>query len=367
MNITEAHIHVERGVQRYNANVYDYFLPEDIDLILTKMQNRFIDSKFRRDKNDLGFQYDQGDLDDLESLIVSNFEIDSDQDFEREKAKIQLPYNYRYLIDAEGQGVKTCYSPSDPKYSLNSSENVTEYLYTLSFSDASLPQLENEAFKNLKMVFDSTTLFDINNFPSIAGGLPSTEDKYLVINLILGELRNSLLNINLKGVYWERYKDLYRPDSFILVSTSSSASDVTLSSGDTQNPSIVFALLSTNTLKVSTSTESLYKCKLRITNNDRKGQVLFDNAFSKSIPRSPVTTLAGKSLIVNVDKRFTVKRIYIDYIRIPQNISLSLGRGFELREQTHERICDLAIEYIKNIIEQPSYKETLSDNMLRSE
>jgi hypothetical protein len=366
MNVKEAHIHVERGLQRYNANVYDYFTPEDIDLVLTKSQNRFIDSKFRRDDTGEGFQYDQGDLDDVEALVISNYVTKSEQDFNLNIGKTYLPYNYRYLIDAIGQGYRTCKYPNETGYDRESILDTNEYVTTYDLTpDNFTSSSTGRVYKGLKLYFNNTKFYDIEDSTSLKEGLVSDEELFIFISEFLGKFYDNLPE-GVKGIYWEKYKGRVTKNSIIVVSDSPSVLNTVEFTGDDNLPSSADATEEINVIKTS-SLDFNYEAKLRITNNDRKSSLLYDNAYSKTISRSPITTISQEYLIVNYDKRFIVISTKIDYIRIPKYVSLSLGIGFELREHTHERICDLAIEYIKNIIEQPSYDSILKDNMLRNE
>jgi len=370
MNVKEAHIHVERGVQRYNANVYDYFLPQEIDLILTKMQNRFIDSKFRRDEKDLGFQYDQGDLDDIESLIVSGVEVPVFQDFSINKGRALFPYNYRHLIDIEGVGYRTCTEPTSSLYTRETTTNAIQYITKYNINPSTTPVSSiGTHYKDFKLSYNGEIIFDGNDYEELSDGLRSKEEFFLLQNLLLGKFYENLPS-EIKGIYWERYDNISELYTLIVVADFQPSGSTSYSVETVIGNVPGTTTFQGNTIgrdRFYTTNDSNYNCKLRIVNNDRKSTILRDNAFSKTISRSPVTTISETGVIINYDKRFIVNFINIDYIRIPSYINLSLGRGFALREHTHERICDLAIEYIKNIIEQPSYQTTLNDNMLRNE
>lgn len=364
MNVKESHIHVERGLQRYNANVYDYFQPDDLDLILTKMQNRFIDLKFRQDREGEGFSYDQGDLDDIEALIVEGYEIPVFQDVTRFKGKAVFPSNYRYLLDSESLVYKTCLEPNSINYDLLDTEESIEYLYSYSFSSTTLADSElSNPYDNLRITFNGSVIFDIANYPKFDSFIYSEDDLFMILNFLLGEL-NRDLPVGIKGIYWERYRDVSVPNSLIVVSDLdvlpqlsiiSNGNDIQLQAGITP----IVNNVSTNTGNTKVSN--------RLVRGDKRSKNLYNNAFTKTIARNPLCTESETSLTVNYNKRFIITQVSIDYIRIPRYISLSLDRGFETREHTHERICDLAIEYIKNIIEQPSYQTILKDNLLRNE
>jgi hypothetical protein len=55
-------------------------------------------------------------------------------------------------------------------------------------------------------------------------------------------------------------------------------------------------------------------------------------------------------------KKFILKNIYIDYLRIPRQISLSLLSDCELAEHTHQEIVDITVRNMVEAIESPRYQ-----------
>ena len=87
-------------MQKVAANRTRKFLPEEIDLALNKMVERFIDLRITR-KNNGAFSINQESVDSIRSLIVTNHITEAFIDGDRYKS--YLPPDYRNLIsDSSG-------------------------------------------------------------------------------------------------------------------------------------------------------------------------------------------------------------------------------------------------------------------------
>jgi len=352
MTAKEMHIGVEQGLQRHNSYVFDDFLPEEIDLVLNKVTKRFIDDKFRKDNVSKGFQPNQGNLDDIQFLIEKDVKLPAFLDFTNDKAYCVLPSNYLYLINNRSKINDNC-----KLVNFTEVEPFTEnYLvYTLKNSEN-----EENPYDEFKIIFNGVTIFDIDKY-LISQGLSVNEEKFVIKNLVIDEIRNNLPT-GVIGIYWERYRNSYYPDSFIVVTHTNPVNNRIII--DEEN--IEVELVAVEGLERSVL-PALKEVNNRLTKSENFSQVLYDNVFHRTIPRSPVSELSKNFLNVYFNKKFIVNSIVIDYVRNPQNISLYLNRSCELSESVHERIVDLAVEFIKNTIEQPSYDTKVKDNLLRGE
>ena len=91
------------------------------------------------------------------------------------------------------------------------------------------------------------------------------------------------------------------------------------------------------------------------------------NPFAKSTMDSPLATVSEQDIRVYQDgESFILKGIFADYIRIPEEISLSLNQDCELAEHTHQEIVDIAVKNVLEAIESPRY-QTNSAEQLKSE
>ena len=354
MTPKEMHIAVEQGLQRHSSSVFDDFLPEEIDLVLNKVQNRFINDKFRRDNASEGYEFQQGDLDDIQFLIEKDVELPAFLNFPFDNAYCILPSNYLYLVNDRSRINDNCKVNDFTVTDIYRQENYG--VYTLKNSTRTTFPF----YDNFTITYNNNIIFNINDY-EISDGLSSNEEKFVIKNLVLDVIRQDLPD-DIIGIYWERYRDMYHPDSFIIISRSiTSNNNISIDSVVTN---VTTSLVPNLLVSDLPTTRQVYN---RLTKSEDLHSVLNDNVFYRTIPRSPVSSLTKDRLSVYFNQKFIVKSIIIDYIRSPQNISLSLNRSCELDESTHERIVDLAVEFIKNTIEQQSYDTKVRDNLLRSE
>jgi hypothetical protein len=355
MTPKEMHIAVEQGLQKHTSYVFDDFLPEEIDLVLNKVQKRFIDDKFRRDNVSEGFEIEQGDLDDLQFLIEKDIELPAFVNLASKKAYSVFPSDYLYLVNDRTLINDDCkvldLTPLTPY--------TEEYVYTYPFDNSTASE---NYYAGFNIIYGGTTIFDLANY-TISAGLTSNEERFVIKNLVLDVIRHSLPS-DIIGIYWERYRNQYAPNSFIIVSKSN-VSNNSITVDGVGTPVLVIGSATPN-LSVSTITPNK-EVNNRLTKSENLYEVAKDNAFYRTIPRSPISNISKDLIYVHFNERFIVTSLIIDYIRIPQNINLHLDRSCELDENTHERIVDLAVEYIKNTIEQPSYDIKVRDNILRGE
>jgi len=362
MTPKEMHIAVEQGLQKQGSFIFDDYLSEEIDGVLNKQVKRFIDDKFRKDRTSEGFSIEQGDLDDLQFLIEKDKEYNAYIDSSRQVANILIPSDYLYLINDRtfinfDCSQKTDFASSIVPYN-------SEYTIAVEFPDSTA---SSEHYKNLRILIGNTIVFDITDYPEI-NGLIESNQKFLLINLILDTIRQQIrskeipIYEDITDVYWESFRGKYYKDTFIFVTTKELLNNFINWDNYTNE---FFANYTLNLFKSNlTFTDEVEN---RLTKSQVLHSILKNNVYTRTVENSPVSNLSKDKLFVYYTKRFIPVKIVIDYIRIPRDISLILNQSCELKENTHERICDLAVEYIKNTIEQPSYESKVKDNLLRGE
>ena len=359
MTPLEQHIQIDQDLQRIGSYVYDDFLPEEKDIILNKMQDRFIDDKIKRDPNSEGFQVDQIDLDNLRNVLVEDIELPVYVDIVKKQGFVIFPDDYRYLINDRSMVYRSCLSTTNSEYNVLDVDSVT----TLSTSILSFNNTTDteSPYSEVILQFNGEVIFNSADYPPLADGLAEPEQRFTIINLILDQLRQDKPN-DIVGIYWEQFDKTFKRNSFIIVSNIPTASSSLTVDGNTENgvTTVVDGLFtSSNIAEVEVPN--------RLTKTEVVRDVLKQNHYTKTISRSPISNIAGNRLYVHFNESFIPTKVTIDYIRIPRKISLSLDISCELAETTHQKLCDLAVEFIKNAIEQPSYETKLKDNLLRSE
>jgi len=343
----EYHIEVGQGFQKAASNVYDYFQPEEIDYCLNKHVDRFIERCVRPRKDGSGaFEINEASLADIQNIIKKDHTLTVYKAGE-DKGYALMPRDYNYLLNDRSIMVSDC--------TTNFTTDVTgksEYIGLLRFTDSvkgSAPY-----YNTLSITINGNTVFDIVNY-KISTGLNAVNEKFVIIHLILEVLTSRGIN-----VYWERYRDLYEQDKFIIVS------DIALTGSINIDGTVNVMTVSSTSYDIFMS-GSEKEVTNRLTNSAALPSVLNDNVLYKSISRSPVSNLAGNKLFIFHSKRFIVNTAVIDYVRKPRKISLLLNQSCDLSENAARKICDLTVEYLKNIVESPAYQLKVQDNLLRME
>ncbi len=71
-------------------------------------------------------------------------------------------------------------------------------------------------------------------------------------------------------------------------------------------------------------------------------------------------------LYAMTDPSYIVRGCRILYVRRPRAINVDLGIDCDLPEGSHQDICDLATEYIKNLRGDQNWEVKLQENMNRT-
>jgi hypothetical protein len=176
-------------------------------------------------------------------------------------------------------------------------------------------------------------------------------------------------------LYWERYRNFYYPNSFIILTTDPTVNSFTFSMTDTAgNPDVEV-----------TATPDVYNYQqydedailaiegrqaVQYENRLSEGDEVYEftrNVFYKTKRREPISSLDQGYLRVYREKNFIVTALSIDYVRRPRQISLALNQSCELAGNAPRLIVDGCIEYLKRVLENPAYKAMQEDNMIRNQ
>jgi len=344
MTVFEQHLEIRQASQNIAANVRRKLLPQEIDWLLNKTQERFIQSKVKSRKDGSGgFEIDQLDVDSIRTLlgrkVVEVFISDTDYE-------CQLPADYSYLISDDSKTMMLCGTTKTPV-------NVTETSVVLPLFTT--VKSSTNYYLTVVLVIGSVTiqLSDIVSFyRSSYTGLQSKDEKYVLRDAFLWYIRN-VLNIE---VYWEHYKTIIAPYSFIFPGYSAGIIiiDGTLFTGTTR------------TITSSKYSEAGTWTPNRLTASNQVSTMLV-TPWVKSTGKSPISELSGNKLIVYGDSSFIISgSISIDYVKKPRKINLLLNQDCELPEEFHQSICDLAVEYFKAMTADPNWEVKLKDNVTRN-
>ena len=95
------HTAFAQGLQRVNANAYDYFTSDEIDHWLNRAMERFIKDRafISGDVKQIGFEGNQKRLDDIRTLVVQDYTDTFPTSTTPEWQQVDFPADYLYLVN----------------------------------------------------------------------------------------------------------------------------------------------------------------------------------------------------------------------------------------------------------------------------
>lgn len=344
MTVREMHIEINQSLQKVAANLTRKYLSPEIDWVLNKIQNRFIQQCLRpvslADPSLQKFRFaDQIRTDALKNLTVTGktitaWEIPTYTD----RVSCFLPADYMFLMADVSNMYNLCGATAI------TTANKT-WFKTLELSQSPLTSGPYYTSGN-SITVDTTSINIPASLPTFNTytGFNKKEDVVFLKDYIIYKFRE--LGI---PVYWERYGNIYRPNKFIIptgLGTVAPSLTLTLVWDNTAVTSSADEYIDINELTLPPSrTASTYTTDNRLTSNYDISSI-YTPYYGPSI-KSPVSELSDHVLYVYHDNNTIVNSVTISYIRKPRPISLSLGLDCEVSSAFHQTICDLAVEYIK--------------------
>lgn len=364
MNIKEQHLYIEQNINKIGAKLFDFYQPEEIDLMINKQIERFIKQRFLPDSNPRGkgFEQDSKRIADLRNLVVKYYADKAyeplTETLEREKvARFVFPGDYFLPTSIRANIVyDECKNPSELYFHrVSSSVYYFKVPVPRLLPDMNLAtfQLEYNAVSLLVSPYNELTV-GYFNYPT---------DRSNFIKWVMD-------NVNSQGgdftVYFERYKTIYVPNNFILVYNPGTA------------PASTVEYTYSGPVTVSYSTESLRRVTSGLDAPQPGGlyplkfvtsealQVIERDSFSSTRPWAPLCEMHSSYMDIYFDETFCVEDVIISYIRKPAVVSYNLGIDCDLDPMVHAEICDLVVLDILENSSQQRYN-TNSNELLKTE
>lgn len=395
------HIEIEQSLQKIASNVYSDIKDEEKDWALNKAQLRFVKNKVNPLKKDIKFQGNEKSLDDIQSLIVHDTVLDfyikpsiqvGNNTINFYEGYSYFPANYLYLSADRSVVMSSCpiNVPSFDTFKTTKVLNIYRIPFDTSSEDISSFSF---LFNTLNIFVGNSTTFsddsvrdkDLNKFAlgygtkwnNAFGSSGITDLAFYAIN-ILQDFINIKCPIqvgsidgtnNLLGLYWEKYLDTYIPGNFILV-TSDPIADLTLTS--------IKGVQAIDISKISGGAgdnrvsyynpppnSNLTEQSNRLVKSSEEFDVNSNNTFYKTISKSPISVIDDFKLRVLFSNSFIITNQIIKYIRKPQFVSLYLNQHSELSPSVHQEICDMAVEEIQLITDNPNVRNKIDYDLSR--
>ena len=374
----EMHVEVLQGLQKVDAYAQQTFESEEIDLHLNKQQDRFIAELVGKE-----FEDKQLRLDYIRTLIVKNHVLQAyvpvsgvDLFYEPDMVYAVLPPDYLHRVNDRSSILQSTGYCRDLTSIITQIEQA-EYMAVVEFPETSLtvpPYFTGFTIYKTEASIESP----IYTMPAgFVGYLQDTEARFMLINNTLDFFNfDTAFKATGTKVYWERYRGMYYPNSYIFIRSVPSWTTIRIKTDTNDDPPLVGTALTvsftSNTYKtLGLSTEDTDKKTSIAGNGMTEGDKIYDmnkNIYYRTSVMEPISAMADNMLFAYHDKSFIITQQVIDYVRKPRQISLLLNQSCELESvSARADIVDRTVQYLKLILENPNHREILQDNIIKNQ
>jgi len=340
MTIQEMHIGIDLYLQKVNSDFVDSLQPEEKDWFLNDEQKRFIMTRINEASNDKrqGLQFNQKRYDDLENLIVPNY---SDIAYIRNPISnyIDLPANYLYLLNDRSSVDKSCI------YGETTTLTTKKYYVPFNFT---FPD-EFSINYTFKIIIDTVVVFSTENYPNL---VTTIDTLFTLIQLV----KDVLISQGYQ-VYWEYFNGQFFSNQLIIVLEEDDSFIIENLTED----KIEYELFSINLSYFKTTAAKEVETPNRLTKTEDIYEII-RGAFTKPTKESPVSAMESRRVVVYHNGNFILGKIWIDYIRLPRMVSLSLGINSELNPNIHEELVEQVGKRLAAYLGAKNYNELSAEN-----
>ena len=342
MNIRDMHIEINQNLQQVASNRTRKFLPQEIDWAINKNINRYI--QFLIGKSRLGFEDTQINIDSIRPLIVPNINIPLYK-YELKpigtninKYYTVLPPDYSYLISDSTYVIDKC------KYTIIDSEQTYTEVYILQPLSAKTtpPYYQTLSITINGIVFNIPQDLPLDNMYK---GYDNKYDISFLTDLILKFFKSQGVNL-----YWERYGEVFKPNSYIVITDEYISSNYNMIIDGINQKNVT-----TLTKKRVQSIANNYTNYLSTNLLTKSSDIVFalTTAYYKPSIINPVSQLTNQILFVYSDNTFAPSVVNISYIRRPAVVSLAQSVDCDLAPEFHYTILDKTAEYLRGSLQDP--------------
>lgn len=346
MTIKEKHIQVEQGIQHIAANKSRGLYPEEIDIIINKMINRYVISRLRP-KPDGSFEMDQLAAEQLKTLLVRkslSAEINGTDYISL------LPSDLGWFISSGADIVNTVCAPAPIQQ-----RQGTIFIHKLVLPTSAKSTGPYYETASISGPVGGATLAEIAAAQGVTwAGVPAKEQKFSVYPFLVQQLR---LNSSYQ-VYVNRspYGSLATDGQYTLyiISPGNDVISAVVDGGSAVNSTVTG-----RAYKVHTNTPTA-KVPIRLKHSVDAFKMTADPYYGPTV-HSPTAQIRGNLLHIDGSSSYIVIQSDVIYLKKPRLVSLSLGLNSDLPEDFHGEIVDSAITYIKTLFNSPDWEKLLAD------
>lgn len=352
MTPKEWHIALDIQCQKLNSNAYGNIRPEQKDWLLNESTIRFIKQRInpRSNSKKEGFADTIKRYDDLEDIITP-LNIPLYYNDENSLFGI-MPYNYFHHLS----------SNTNVAYDCNGLTNTNIININQVYCIAKLLDAPIDLYNSFKIQIDDgggfITKLDISDYPYLSIGIPTLDAKFIIINWVLEEW-NRLYFETIGIVKWEKYDNIYSPNSFIFISNSGTDLKINIKTDTLDSYNFINRVLRKYNYTITNIISS--NNRIEKTNDYDK---LLKHSFGTTKFDSPLGKFENGRIIINHSKKFISNSLEMFYIRFPRKIDINLNQGSELDPSTDDEIISMTVQKIKAILDSKNYQNIINENLL---
>ena len=336
--VKELHIAIDQELQYIDSNRKDSIKPEQKDWVLNSALIQLIKNKINPNSNvkQIGFEENLKRYDDLAALksglIFKDTYVDS-------KGKYCiLPSDYLNIISSNAVIINDC------NHIINNVGTST----LLHMTKAVFKPISGNTISDFKLYHNGILIYDYTTFGYT---LNNYQSKYIIVRDVLDKFK-SYGNFD---VYWERYDNVYEPDTFIFISKVATIFNVRYNTLDHIYNSSIFGYV-----------QNLYSETGLLRQNDIRSSDNLTNDINSKYRSSryykPISWIEGRRIYVNETSDYKVKQVVIEYFKRPQLINIYTNQTCELPHLTEE-IVSLAVQKLKAYINDSNYQLINKENL----
>lgn len=360
------HTEIQAEMNKMNSFLFDSFSRQEVDIAINRSILRFLNQKYSSKSNLMkrGFEMSQKRIDDLRSLVVSNYigkasiPASTDPDL-NEKVNFEFPGNYYHAVASRFRIAHNQCGSIVPQ------EGTTIYNYFI---------LDMGVFVNPKVDTIQLTLSPGTPVTLPAGGINYSfpEDTSLIASILMQKLVKAFANDPLVEFFWESYKDIYSPNSIIiLVKQNPTAYTFKYSYTDISGAPHIDISLTKKQLTFSNYTNATtITTSGKLTQEDDIYAMQAD-PFNKTSAEFPLYFSSENHFNIYYQKtgnfNFVVTDVILSYIRKPNVVSYYLEQDCDLPDATHQEIVSMTANYLLEVTQAGDRFKTQTEMVLTNE
>jgi len=363
------HTEIQAEMNKMNSFLFDTFSRQEVDIAINRSILRFLNQKYSSKSNLMkrGFEMSQKRIDDLRSLVVSNYigkatiPASSDPDV-NEKVNFEFPGNYYHAVASRFRLAHNQCGSIAPQ--------VTTELYSYAVLNMSnFPSDTN--IGTIKIAETAETSITIE-LPAAGVNYSFPEDTSLIASILMQKLIKAFVNYSDVEFFWESYKDLYFQNSIIILIKQVASPyvfeyeykllDETEEGPFTLNFENYSIPIYTNAPTLTTSG--------KLTQEDDIYAMQAD-PFNKTSAEFPLYFSSENHFNIYYQKtgnfNFVVTDVILSYIRKPNVVSYYLEQDCDLPDATHQEIVSMSANYLLEVTQAGDRFKTQTEMVLTNE